>query len=533
MQLSKINLIRKHASSKYGTPTLFSTDKKTIGTFWYIKEELDEDKARKIARSKQVDGYRGDIFYGSAEKLWKKTRAQKDIRGSPSKRSSQTHTLEALPENFIGRSYGLLSDEEGDEDIAEKEDEYDSEEQSGGLCQLDNQISSQQSYLSSVTQIDPLSPPLSPTPTRDSALEANLSSEEHTPPMPGSFIFEDDAPVSPAFSSSLTESIQNIPDFLFSTPNRPSYVNPGLALENRYDSSSPLPQHAKFDMTPRQLAAFSRRKQEIERLMERPTTALSDTGTDDWNISEKDRSERERRRKDLQKFRLERQKRLRLESRSEGSKIIEHTRKRSRDISEPMDLESQLEESMPKKSRSSEIFARALDTEHRRDSRTNVTEPKSTPSNDARGRVPSPTFANKSQPDVIMEELPPPNLVGQPQEDPYGAPTPSPSPPFHTENLASKHAQPHIPKVPSGLRKAVNISSSPATSPSKGPQPSRNPLVQKRAEENESRTRSAVASILRSSFLTFDFPPLMASFATKASPSLVDELSNYFQATVA
>ncbi|KAK6537744.1 hypothetical protein TWF694_011909 [Orbilia ellipsospora] len=478
MRLAKINLIRRGGLT-FGTPTqttsgLFSSDTKPIGAFWYIKDELDDNAAKKIARAKQMDGYRGNIFYGSAEKVWGQ---QNNLQEFVPDKSFQSHLG-----SFIGRSYGLLSDEEDDE------------QGNNELDNLDLHPSSQQSSL--MTPQDPLSPPLSPI----MAQHATLShGKRHTPPMPGSFIFEDEMPTSPTFSSSLTESIQNLPEFLFSTPNRPSYINPGMALENRYDSASSLPQHARFDMTPRQLAAFSRRKQEFERLIERPSTpsAVSDTGTDDWDISEKERAERERRRRDLQKFRLERQKRLRLENLSGCQSQSGEMKKRSWDDVEQMDLESHPEASVPKRSKSSEIFASALSTDHSRELRGNLFAPS------AERTVVDHTPAHvsiSSQKSSLSRETPPiaSNAIEE-TDKVYAAPTPSPSPPRQLDNNISKQSQLHVPKVPSGLRKTVNVSNSPAKSPLKVTPNFQNRLPLTHIEGIEKHIRSAADRV--SSFI--------------------------------
>ncbi|KAK6525515.1 hypothetical protein TWF281_010577 [Arthrobotrys megalospora] len=510
MRLAKVNILRNGASTttagghKHHTSLMFSTDRNVVGVFWYIKEELDDNEARKIARSKQASGHRGNIFHGSAERVWQQSDNRRS-RPHPTKREKSK--AETWPDSFAGRSYGLLSDEEDDEEVAD------------GSDLMDHQSLSQQSYLSSTTQQDPLSPPLSPTPTRESIHATPPNREDHNPPMPGSFVFEEDIPTSPAFSSSLTESTQNIPDFLYSTPSRPSYINPGLALENRYDSSSSLPQHSRFDMTPRQLAAFSRRKQEFERLMERPATpsAMSDVGMDDWEVSDKDRAERERRRKDLQKFRLERQKRLRLENQPETQGSIEAGRKRPRGSFESVDSEPLAEQAPSKRSRSSELFARALDRETRTGFKSS--EPKRTATDD--------TLDIPASDDMLQNVR-----EGEAPSHPasaYSAPTPSPSPPLPSEPTISKHAQLHMPKVPSGLRKAVNISSSPNTSPMKGSRDVYRAHTQTMAEENDSHCRSAVDTLQRSSLLTYEFPPLNASLASKVGPELIRELTTYLQ----
>ncbi|EPS43456.1 hypothetical protein H072_2563 [Dactylellina haptotyla CBS 200.50] len=523
MRLAKINLIRKsastHGTSNSNTTGPLSTDKRPIGAFWYIKEELDDNQARRIAKSKQIDGYRGNIFFGSAEKLWKQSPVQQ--YSEEAAMGHRGRPYETQPEKYIGRSYGLLSDEDDDEEQVYHE-----------IIRPDRHASSQQSSSSSTTQQDPLSPPLSPI-----AIQENISEQgprnrdESTPPMPGSFVFEDDAPVSPAFSSSLTESIQHIPDFFFSTPNRPSYINPGLALEPRYDVASPLPQHARFDMTPRQLAAFSRRKQEFERLMERPSTpsAISDTGTDDWNTSEKERAERERRRKDLRRFRLERQKRLRLEHRPETEEEHGESKKRRRETFEQMDLEP-VETSISKRSKSSEIFARALDVEELRESRfvvdpslrNTIPEKKHSPGPDVMEYTTGPQSGNDP---LGIDTMP---------GSGYSAPTPSPSPslspppPLNPENCNSKQTGSHIPKIPSGLRKAINVSSSPSTSPFKEFRMG-NQAASSALKESEIQARAIVDSIPRSSYRYFEFPPLRSSFATEINPALATELSSHFK----
>ncbi|KAK6336570.1 hypothetical protein TWF718_009373 [Orbilia javanica] len=507
MRLAKVNILRNSTSTnggghKQSTSLSFSTDRNVVGVFWYIKEELDDNEARKIARSKQASGHRGNIFHGSAERVWQKS----DSRRNHHTMDRESAKAEAWPDSFAGRSYGLLSDEEDDE-----------EGSTDGPDLIDHQSSSQQSYLSSTTQQDPLSPPLSPSPTGESIGMTPRKQKDRTLPMPGSFVFEEDVPGSPSFSSSLTESTQNVPDFLYSTPTRPSYVNPGLALESRYDSSSLLPQHSKFDMTPRQLAAFSRRKQEFERLMERPATpsAMSDAGVDDWEASDKDRAERERRRKDLQRFRLERQKRMRLEGRSENQGSLETARKRPRGSFESVDSEPLAEQAPSKRSRSSELFARALDRETRPfepseqkravvDGSLSIPAPDETPQNPRDSEAPSiPASA-------------------------YSAPTPSPSPPLLSEAVISKHTQLHMPKVPSGLRKAVNISSSPNTSPMKGNQ-DHNPHTRIVSEESVGLCRLAVNTFQRSSLLTYDFPPPKPSLASQFKPEVVQALNTYLE----
>ncbi|KAK6343190.1 hypothetical protein TWF730_010790 [Orbilia blumenaviensis] len=509
MRLAKVNILRNGSSKAAGghkppTSLTFSTDRNIVGVFWYIKEELDDNEARKIARSKQASGHRGNIFHGSAERVWQKSDIRRNHSHTTRRENAKTETWS---DSFAGRSYGLLSDEEEDEE----------EEITDGIDQMDQQPSSQQSYLSSTTQQDPLSPPLSPTPTTGILDIAPRSQDDRIPPMPGSFVFEEDAPASPAFSSSLTESTQNVADFLYSTPPRPSYINPGLALEGRYDSSSSLPLHSRFDMTPRQLAAFSRRKQGFERLMERPTTpsAMSDAGADDWDISDKDRAERERRRKDLQKFRLERQKRLRLESRSEGQANVEAGRKRARNSFEAADSELVAEQAPSKKSRSSELFARALDRE---------TRPSFKSSEHKRaaldGSCDPPASDDTPQ---NMRESEAPSLPASA----YSAPTPSPSPPLPLESTISKNSQLHMPKVPSGLRKAVNISSSPITSPMKGGKDK--PRTQATPEETDRRCRSVIETFDRTALLKYDFPPLNTSLASQVKPEIVRELTGYLQ----
>ncbi|KAK6512656.1 hypothetical protein TWF506_008832 [Arthrobotrys conoides] len=509
MRLAKVNILRNGTSAagggqKHPTSLTFSTDRNVVGVFWYIKEELDDNEARKIARSKQANGHRGNIFHGSAERLWQKSDSR---RGRHHTINRENVEVETWPDSFAGRSYGLLSDEEDDEEGAPD-----------GPDPMDHQPSSQQSYLSSTTQQDPLSPPLSPSPTRNSLNTTPRKPEDRTHPMPGSFVFEEDAPASPAFSSGLTESTQNVPDFLYSTPARLSYINPGLALESRYDSSSSLPQHSRFDMTPRQLAAFSRRKQEFERLMERPTTpsVMSDTGVDDYEVSDKDRAERERRRKDLQKFRLERQKRLRLESRPEGQGTKEAGRKRPRKSFEPIDSEPPAEQAPSKRSRSSELFSRALDREAR-----DIFKPSD------RRAVPDGSLPFPASDEITRSsrESEAPSLSASA----YSAPTPSPSPPLPSETTFSKHAQLHIPKKPSGLRRAVNISSSPNTSPMKGDQ---NPRIARSrivSEETVNVCRLAVNIFQRSSLLTYKFPPPTLSLASQVKPEIIRELNNYLQ----
>ncbi|KAK6507336.1 hypothetical protein TWF481_005775 [Arthrobotrys musiformis] len=509
MRLAKVNILRTGSSTtnhgpKHPTSMTFSSDRNVVGVFWYIREELDDNEARKIARSKQANGHRGNIFHGSAERVWQRS----DSRRNRSHTKQESAKAETWPESFAGRSYGLLSDEEDDEEGA-----------SDGPDLMDHQPSSQQSYLSSTTQQDPLSPPLSPSPGREGLNITPRKQEDRVPQMPGSFVFEEDAPSSPAFSSSMTESTQNVPDFLYSTPARPSYINPGLALESRYDSSSSLPQHSKFDMTPRQLAAFSRRKQEFERLLERPTTPslMSDAGVDDWEISDKDRAERERRRKDLQRFRLERQKRLRLETRSDGQISAEAGRKRPRGSFEQPDSEPLAEQAPAKRSRSSELFARALDRESRVDFKPS--EYKLT-LEDSPMTIQTPDDVHRSTQESEAASLP---------TSAYSAPTPSPSPPLPSETAFSKHAQLHMPKVPSGLRKAVNISSSPNTSPMKGGQSFQDRCIEADSAAKIDICRSAIDTFQRSSLLTFQFPPLKPSLASQVKPEVVRELTKYLQ----
>ncbi|KAF3917323.1 hypothetical protein ABW21_db0200096 [Orbilia brochopaga] len=383
---------------------------------------------------------------------------------------------EAQPDVVAGRSYGLASDEDSDMD-------------DGTNSNPDQTALLHQNYVPSTPHQDPLSPPLSPNhPQQDSSEEEGRLDDGNVPPMPGSFIVETDAPASPTFSSSLTESIQNTTDFLFSTPTRPAYVNPGLALEHRFDIASPLPQNARFDMTPRQLAAFSKRKQGFEKLLERPTTpsAMSDADADEWGLSEKDRLERQRRRKDLQKFRLERQRRLRLESIQGSNEETKDPRKRSRDDFDPFGLESQYMETAHKKSRSSEIFAQALDPKgHTRETHAAIgrSEQLSASMEDDETR---PSDNGDALKGIVTSE--------QTQNQDYGAPTPSPSPPLPESNLP-KQSQPHVPKVPSGLRKATNISSSPAGSPLKSAVNYRQVPTKTFIQENETRTRAAVDSV--------------------------------------
>ncbi|KAF3918630.1 hypothetical protein AA313_de0204217 [Arthrobotrys entomopaga] len=505
MRLAKINLIRKGRLT-IGTPTqtasgLFSLDTKPIGAFWYIKDELDDNAAKKIARAKQIDGYRGNIFYGSAEKVWEQ---QHNLQDAAQNKSFQPQTS-----NFIGRSYGLLSDEEGDDEQSNNE-----------LENIDLHMSPQQSRL--MTPLDPLSPPLSPVTTQNAS--ALHGKDDRILPMPGSFVFEEEIPTSPTFSSMLTESIQNLPEFLFSTPTRPSYVNPGMALEHRYDSASPLPQHARFDMTPRQLAAFSRRKQEFERLIERPSTpsAVSDAGTDDWDLSEKERAERERRRRDLQKFRLERQKRLRLESSSGSRSQSGETKKRAWDDLENIGLDVHSALSTSKRSKSSEIFASALSTQHPCKLRGNLFV-----SNDeliVLDHTPTPASASYQQPVLLPTANP---IEGT--DKAYVAPTPSPSPPRQSENNISKPSQRHVPKVPSGLRRAINVSNSPAKSPFKITPKFQNHQPLTRTVGLEKHIRSEANCIPRSSHKNFKFPPLVASYVAQVNPNIFKELSPHFQ----
>ncbi|KAF3272877.1 hypothetical protein TWF970_009900 [Orbilia oligospora] len=510
MRLAKVNILRSGASTnssgqKHPTSLNFSTDRNVVGVFWYIKEELDDNEARKIARSKQANGHRGNIFHGSAESVWQKGDSRRSHNYTTKRENVKAETW---PETFAGRSYGLLSDEEEDEEGV-----------NDGPDPMDHQPSSQQSYLSSTTQQDPLSPPLSPSPNRESLNATPRKREDRTPPMPGSFVFEEDAPASPSFSSSLTESTQNVTDFLYSTPARPSYINPGLALESRYDSSSSLPQHSRFDMTPRQLAAFSRRKQEFERLMERPSTpsVMSDTGVHEWEISDKDRAERERRRKDLQRFRLERQKRQRLENRSESQGGKEPSRKRPRRSFELVDSGPLVEQVPSKRSRSSELFARALDRETRATFKSPENE---RPVHDSSLLLPATDEISHS----LRESEAPASA--------YSAPTPSPSPPLLSEPTVSKHAQLHMPKKPSGLRRAVNISSSPSTSPMRGNQNPGKLHSRFVSEDAANICRLAVNTFERSSLLTYDFPPLNPSLASQARPEIVRELNNYLESLV-
>lgn len=95
MRLSKVNLIKRRGpftpTRETATPPSLP-GKVSVGTFWYVREELSDEevntqsliqhhliirltwrlKARLMARVKQADGYRGDIFYGSAERIWKR-----------------------------------------------------------------------------------------------------------------------------------------------------------------------------------------------------------------------------------------------------------------------------------------------------------------------------------------------------------------------------------------------------------------------------------------------------------------------------
>ncbi|KAJ6257135.1 hypothetical protein Dda_8020 [Drechslerella dactyloides] len=511
MRLSKVNLIRKGVSesvTQNNSTSMFSADRNVVGAFWYIREELGDHQARKIARTKQLDGYRGNIFYGSAEKLWKEREIRKN---SPHKLKRPIKSLETQPEIVTGRSYGLPSDDEDDDMNNEVADN------------LDQATLLQQSYVSSASHHDPLSPPLSPNRSQQTLLDRESYGDDgHTPPMPGSFIFETDAPASPTFSSSLMESIQSVSEFLYSTPTRPSYVNPGLALEHRYDVSSPLPQNSRFDMTPRQLAAFSKRKQGFEKLLERPTTpsAISDADPDEWSLSEKDRMERQRRRKDLQKFRLERQRRLRIESIQGTDEEPKGSRKRPRDDLDPVGVEFQRMETAQKKSRSSEIFAKALNPIY------HVLEPQSgTDSSEARLTIAETEVCRAAAGDAIPSVA----VSGEIQSQDYGAPTPSPSPPLHPENNFPKQAQPHVPKVPSGLRKATNISSSPAGSPLKISKNRYQGPVKAIGREDETRTRAAVDSIQSALCMTFQFPPLKSSIIANGSTADVfGELSTHF-----
>ncbi|KAK6346992.1 hypothetical protein TWF696_007084 [Orbilia brochopaga] len=514
MRLSKVNLVRKGGSdsvTQRNSASMFSADRNVVGAFWYIREELGDHQARKIARTKQLDGYRGNIFYGSAEKLWKEREIRKN---SPYKLKRRIKSSETQPEVVAGRSYGLPSDDEGEMD-------------DGAVGNSSQTVLVQQNYVSSTSHQDPLSPPLSPNhPQQNFPEQEVFGGDGRVPPMPGSFIFETDVPASPTFSSSLTESVQNMSEFLYSTPARPSYVNPGLALEHRYDTSSPLPQNSKFDMTPRQLAAFSRRKQGFEKLLERPTTpsAISDADTDEWSLSEKDRLERQRRRKDLQKFRLERQRRLRLESTQGNDEAIKGTRKRPRDDLEPVGMELEHTGTGHKKSRSSEIFAKALDPKyHALESHADIgsSGPLSalTEENDIHHAGP---------PDALQIDTSP----EQTQSQDYGAPTPSPSPPLHPESNFPKLPQLHLPKVPSGLRKTINVSSSPAGSPSKSAASRFQDPTKTFIREDEVRARAAVDS---STFcMTFQFPPLESSLvADRPSASILNELSTHFELAAA
>ncbi|KAF3934253.1 hypothetical protein ABW19_dt0206384 [Dactylella cylindrospora] len=508
MRLSKVNLIKKSGhGTGFGRDIILSTpssDKKhVIGSFWYIREELTDDEARKLARAKQADGYRGDIFYGSAEKIWKKMLGRREIRSSSTDRGEPIKETDGITsEDFNGRSYGLLSDDEEDEEMDGAGPASFSQTQGSQTTSV------HQSFFSSPNKRDLLSPPLSPNASQESTpVATQRTRNEDTPPMPGSFIFEDEAPASPAFSSGLTEPIQSISDILYATPSRPTYINPGLALEIRFDTSSPVPPNSRFDMTPRQLAAFSRRRQEFEKLMERPTTpsVLSDAGVDDFSLSDKDRAERERRRKDLQKFRLEREKRLRLENHSLKSTDLENSRKRSRDSSEAMDVDPDIGESAPKKSRSSEIFAKALGfSQSDRASLKGDTSEIDPPGNADDAHICSPSLSDVGQPTLNNSEEAPPSLaVPEQSSSSYSAPTPSPSPPLRPDFTSSKHNQPHIPKIPSGLRNTTNLSSSPATSPLKHGPSSKQIASRGISHDNENRTRAAVDSVNKINFTRY------------------------------
>lgn len=338
-----------------------------------------------------------------------------------------------------------------------------------------------------------MSPPTSQDTQHDSSenttpTKHSFNKEEETPPMPGSFVFEE-PPSSPAFSSAQTDNF-TINQALYSTPRRPFYTNPGIAIEHRYNSRSPLPPPGQItDMTPRQLAVFARRKQEFERYMVRSTTPSllneSISGDDYKPFSEKEQAERRRRKRDLEKWREEKEALKRDAEKSQGSKASNKDgRGRERDDQDMVDVDTETRPA--KRSKSSNLFNSLLAENEDEFNISTAGSAFGFGSNKEGSLIQSPSSSasnagsdterenNVSQKvkDVLEDREEANKIVtdeatgGAAKSFEVPTPSPSPSPTLQPVQSFTKSMSSHVPKVPSRLRNTV-APSSPAGSPQK------------------------------------------------------------------
>jgi len=339
-----------------------------------------------------------------------------------------------------------------------------------------------------------MSPPTSQDTQHDSSenttpTKHSFNKEDETPPMPGSFVFEE-PPSSPAFSSAQTDNF-TINQALYSTPRRPFYTNPGIAIEHRYNSRSPLPPPGQItDMTPRQLAIFARRKQEFERYMVRSTTPSllneSISGDDYKPYSEKEQADRRRRKRDLEKWREEKEALKRDAEKSQGSKALNKDgRGRERDDQEMVDVD--METRPAKRSKSSNLFNSLLAENEdefnistagsgigfgsNKEGGSLIQSPSSSTSSAGSDTERENSISQKVK-DVLEDVEEADKIVadeatgGAAKSFEVPTPSPSPSPTLQPVQSFTKSTSSHIPKVPSRLRNTV-APSSPAGSPQK------------------------------------------------------------------
>lgn len=395
------------------------------------------------------------------------------------------------------------------------------------------------------TQISPISPPTSQDTQHDSSgnetpTRSTFQREESTPPMPGSFVFEE-PPSSPAFSSSNTDNHFTINQALYGTPRRPNYTNPGIAIEPRYNARSPLPPPApRGDMTPRQLAVFARRKQEFERFNSTRSATPSfynESFSDEYKpFSEREQAERRRRKKDLEKWREEKEALKRESERLLGGKAANKDgRGRERDIEDAEDVE--MEDRPAKRSKSSNFFQSLLTEEedefnmstagsafgnfgNKSTEGSRIQSPAASPDSQEGSDTEKETSITTKVKNVLSENnqskvTSTESVVNAPKSSfEVPTPSPSPSPPLQPVQTFSKSITSHIPKVPSRLR-TQTTPSSPAGSPQKAYE------VPTKQNDNYTKKDHVSEAVLAVSIPEFTYMVVIANFQQLSSDRLM------------